>query len=66
MANAQFRLGAFFNKAASKIAPFAVQIMAKTQLTVLEKLRRVLSFWPRDIIKANTIKRRMPAALFDS
>lgn len=58
-------MGAFFNKAAFKIASFVVQIMAKTQLTVPKKLRRVIFFSPRDVIKANTIKRGMPSALFN-
>lgn len=55
-----------FNKAANKIASFVVQIMAKTQLTVPKKRRRVIFFLPRDVIKANMIKRGMPSALFDS
>lgn len=58
--------GSIFNKAANKTASFAVQITAKTQLTVPEKLRRVLFVLPRDVIKANTIRRGMPDALFDS
>lgn len=55
-----------FNETDNKIASFVVQIKAKMQLTVPKKLRRVIFFLPRDVIKSNTIKRGIPSALFDS